>query len=154
MAISLLEGLELARTQVAKDNHLKQPDVRTHVVAFGSSATEIAPLSHATTQPQKGQVYSSLIAPSAYSTMVDNALRLCTSNGDRDTIILIVSDGAFADHSVATSTVSSLPDNTYVGQFIVGNHAAITPNHQNITDTRLLPSRLLGVLHNYIRRYQ
>jgi hypothetical protein len=154
MAISLLEGLELARTQVAKDNQLKQPDVRTHVVAFGSSAAEIAPLSHATTQPQKGQVYSSLIAPSAYSTLVDDALRLCMPNGDRDAIILIVSDGAFDDHSVATSTVNSLPDNTYIGQFIIGDHVAITPNHQSITDTRLLPSQLLGVLHSYIRRYQ
>ena len=154
MAISLLEGLELARTQVAKDNHLKQPDVRTHVVAFGSSATEIAPLSHATTQPQKGQVYSSLIAPAARATLINDALRLCMPNGDRDAIILIVSDGAFADHSVATSTINSLSDNTYVGQFIIGDHAAITPNHQNITDTRLLPSHLLGVLYSYIRRCQ
>lgn len=156
MAISLLEGWELACAQVAKDNQLKQPDVRTHIVAFGSNAAEIAPLGRGTTQPQKGQVYSSLISPKARSTLINDALQLCSgdTNQERDSLILIVSDGEFADHTAAVSTVNSLPITSYVGQFIIGDHDAITPNYQNITTATDLPAHLLGVLGNYMRRYQ
>lgn len=157
MAISLLEGLGLARTQVAKDNQLKQPDVRTHVVAFGSSTEEVAPLSHHTTLQQKGIAYSNLMRPNARSTLINDALLNCRPTPDqseRDHIILIVSDGAFGDHADAVKTVETLPKNAYVGQLIIGTYDAITPNSQTITNTIELPAHLLRVLQQYVQKYQ
>ena len=154
MAVSLLEGLKLAQAQVTRSSRLRQPDVRTHIVAFGSSTHEITPLSHSTTLQQMGLVYSNLMAPNAWATLINDALRSCrpsSNQADRDSIILIVSDGVFGDHDDAIQTVETLPGNVYVGQLIIGDYRPITPNFQSIVDVAKLPEHLLHVLRQYIK---
>ncbi len=156
-AVCLIEGLNLAKMQIAKANSYQMPDVRTHVVAFGSDAVEVAPLAHKISPPELGQMYSALMQPNAYSTLINEALLACSSTpATRDSIVLIISDGNIFDSEIAVQTINSLPPNTYVAQFIIGddmNATALTDNTERLADSHELPHKLLLTLQNYTTRY-
>ena len=156
-AVCLMEGLKLAKMQIAKANKYQMPDVRTHVVAFGSSAVEVSPLAYQISQPELGQMYSTLMNPNAGATLINDALISCNGTPpERDSIIFIVSDGGIFDDNIAAQTIQCQSPNTYVGQFIIGNNqgaAKLTENAEELSDSRLLPEKLLAVLRNHTMRY-
>lgn len=156
-AVCLIEGLKLAKMQIAKANKYQMPDVRTHVVAFGSSAVEVSPLAYQISQPELGQMYSTLMNPNAGATLINDALISCNGTPpERDSIIFIVSDGGIFDDNIAAQTIQCQSPNTYVGQFIIGNNqgaAKLTENAEELSDSRLLPEKLLAVLRNHTMRY-
>ncbi len=154
-ALCLLEGLQLARAQVAKDTGVSNPDVRTHIVAFGSDALELSAVSYQPTPAEKGATFTNLSNPTSSATFVNDALLSCGGPADsgRDNIILIITDGDFHDHYQAQATVNSFPKNTYVGQFNIGGYRSVTPNMRTMSDPSVLPVALLEVLANYTGRY-
>jgi hypothetical protein len=156
-AVCLIEGLKLAKMQIAKANKCQMPDVRTHVVAFGSSAVEVSPLAYQISQPELGQMYSTLINPNAGATLINDALISCNGTPpERDSIIFIVSDGGIFDDHIAAQTIQCQSPGAYVGQFIIGNNqgvAKLTENAEELSDSRLLPEKLLAVLRNHTMRY-
>ena len=156
-AVCLIEGLNLAKMQIAKNNKYQMPDVRTHVVAFGSSAVEVSPLAYQISQPELGRMYSTLVAPNAGATLINDALIFCNNTPpERDSIIFIISDGGIFDDHIAAQTIQCQSPDTYVGQFIIGNNqdaAKLTENAENLSDSRLLPEKLLAVLQNRMMRY-
>ena len=156
-AVCLIEGLKLAKMQIAKANKCQMPDVRTHVVAFGSSAVEVSPLAYQISQPELGQMYSTLINPNAGATLINDALISCNGTPpERDSIIFIVSDGGIFDDHIAAQTIQCQSPGAYVGQFIIGNNqgaAKLTENAEELSDSRLLPEKLLAILRNHTMRY-
>lgn len=153
-AVCLLEGLNLAKAQIAKENSYQMPDVRTHVVAFGSSAVELSPLNHQTDPVNLGRTYHSLMNPESNSTLVSGAIEMSQTPPERDGITLIVSDGHFSDKNRAKAVVDQQPENHYIGQFVIGgNGSPITENYHELSNPHVLPNTLLSVLQKYIRRY-
>lgn len=153
-AVCLLEGLNLAKAQISRENSYRMPDVRTHVVAFGSSAVELSPLNHQTDPVNLGRTYHSLMNPDSWSTLVSEAIEMSQTPPERDGITLIISDGQFADTDAAKNIVDQQPENHYVGQFVIGEYGSpITENYHKLSDPHVLPNTLLSVLQNYIRRY-
>lgn len=153
-AVCLLEGLNLAKAQISRENSYRMPDVRTHVVAFGSSAVELSPLNHQTDPVNLGRTYHSLMNPDSWSTLVSEAIEMSQTPPERDGITLIISDGQFADTDAAKNIVDQQPENHYVGQFVIGEYGSpITENYHELSDPHVLPNTLLSVLQNYIRRY-
>lgn len=156
-AVCLIEGLKLAKMQIAKANKYQMPDVRTHVVAFGSSAVEVSPLAYQISQPELGQMYSTLMNPNAGATLINDALISCNGTPpERDSIIFIVSDGGIFDDHIAAQTIQCQSPGAYVGQFIIGNNqgaAKLTENAEELSDSRLLPEKLLAILRNHTMRY-
>lgn len=152
-AVCLLEGLNLAKAQIARENSYQMPDVRTHVVAFGSTAVELSPLNHQTNPVNLGRMYHALMNPDSWSTRVGNAIKMSQTPPERDGISLIVSDGQFFDEDEAESAVNQQPENHYIGQFVIGSSGSpITENYHKLSDPYMLPSTLLSVLQNYLRR--
>ncbi|MDO4773902.1 MAG: hypothetical protein Q4A37_02150 [Candidatus Saccharibacteria bacterium] len=153
-AVCLLEGLNLAKSQIARENSYQMPDVRTHVVAFGSSAVELSPLNHQTDPINLGRTYHALMNPDSWSTLVSGAIRMSQTPPQRDGITLIISDGQFADTDAAKTIVNQQPENHYVGQFVIGgNGSPITEHYHELSNPHMLPNALLSVLQNYLRRY-
>ena len=102
-------------------------------------------------------MYSTLVAPNAGATLINDALIFCNNTPpERDSIIFIISDGGIFDDHIAAQTIQCQSPDTYVGQFIIGNNqdaAKLTENAENLSDSRLLPEKLLAVLQNRMMRY-
>lgn len=153
-AVCLLEGLRQAKAQITKENSYQMPDVRTHVVAFGSSAVELSPIGYQIDPINLGRTYHSLMNPESWSTLVSDAIEMSQTPPQRDGITLIVSDGRFFDEDQAKAVVDQQPKNHYVGQFVIGEYGSpITENYHELSDPYALPNTLLRVLQNYLRRY-
>lgn len=154
--LCLMEGLELARHQATKLSRTV-PDVRHHIVAFGSSSKEISPLAHKADPVDTGKMFTSLRGARSNSTYVNQSIESCLGTPPaRDSIIISISDGSFHDHDLAQQTVQSLPANVYFTQLILESGYAITTlteNNQTLQDPRQLPHHLLAILQQFIRRY-
>jgi hypothetical protein len=155
---SLLEGIQLARYMASEDDsQYTQPDVRTQVIAFGSGTDILAPLAFEPTKPQKGAVFCNLLMPDSDSTLVSGALAAvhesAIANPERETLVVIISDGVFGDYNGPTRQVSSLPDNAYVSHLLIGSGTTdyISPHHQSVNNPIMLPQALYGVLAGRIR---
>lgn len=152
-AVCLLEGLNLAKAQIARENSYQMPDVRAHVVAFGSDAVELSPLDYQTDPVSLGRTYHALMNPDSWSTLVSEAIEMSQTPPERGGITLIVSDGRFADTDEAKNIVDQQPEKHYVGQFVIGEYGSpITENYHELSDPYALPNTLLRVLQNYLRR--
>ncbi len=155
--VCLTEGLDLARHQ-AKKLSRSEPDVRSHIVAFGSGTKELAPLSNHSNPVHNGRMFTALRNARSGGTHVSEAIESClgTTSG-RDSIIIAISDGNFHDHGNAQHIVNSLPANTYFAQLLLENYrpiTALTENNQKLQDPRQLPYHLLMVLQQFIQRYE
>jgi len=157
-ALCLMEGLQLAKHKVSKANgQFHQPDVRTQIIAFGSDTKILSPISPQPNDEQKGKTYTNLINPESVSTLVADALLQVNStvsaSPSRETIVIIISDGAFHDHDKAKQIVASMPDNCYVSQLVIGNKVQqyISNTHENVTDPLSLPPKLLKILDKRIK---
>lgn len=154
-AVCLLEGLALAKANIIRNNGYRLPDVRTHIIAFGSSAVELSLLAHQATPANLGRMYKALKHPSAVSTLISDALKLVQQTPpERDGITIIISDGFFNDDKQAKQIIMQLPDNHYIGQFLIDQDGdSITDNYQIVNDSDTLPAKLLMLLQDYIRKY-
>ena len=158
-ALCLIEGLQLAKHKVSSTNgQFHQPDVRTQIIAFGSSTTTLSPISPQPTNRQKGKTYTNLINPSSASTLVAGALMQVNDTAlvkpNRESLVIIISDGGFYDHDEAKQVVMSLPNNCKVAQLVIGYDVLeyIANAHENIIDPQMLPSRLLNILDSHITK--
>ncbi len=158
----LLEAIQLARYETMQaGSQLQQPDVRTQVIAFGSSSEVLAPLALQPTEPEKGTVFSNLLRPDSPSTLIGGALahvhEATVANPERESITIIVSDGIFHDHDGAEQQVASLPRQAHVTHIVIGDDEVdefISPNHRKIQDPSELPQNLYEVLSGRIRQMQ
>ena len=160
-SLCLIEGLQLARHKVTRQvGQYHQPDVRTQIIAFGSGAEILSPLSYEPTGQQKGRTYSNLLRPNSNSTLVNSALKYvaeaAAAKPKRDVIAIIISDGRFGDHDQAAKSVAEMPKSAYIAHLVIGNGAQnfISQNNEVVANPGILPDKLASVLTDYIRRSQ
>jgi hypothetical protein len=158
-ALCLIEGLQLARYMVAREaGQHHQPDVRTQVIAFGSSSEVLAPLSHEPTGEQKGKTYTNLLNPNSNSTLISGTLEKVRQHAvarpKRDVVGIIISDGHFHDHETAAEMVAAMPKSVVISHLVMGGDVGefISDNHEVVPNPNALPGKLYGVLAEYIRR--
>ncbi|MDR1272405.1 MAG: VWA domain-containing protein [Clostridiales Family XIII bacterium] len=157
-ALCLLEGLDLAKYKAETEGaSYKKPDVRAGLQVFGADAVEIATLTNSVTPKQKGRAFVNLRYPASGSTLITKALRNvkdAAEKSGRDTIVLIVSDGAFGDTAQASDLVASLPANVFMNHINIGTSSApsITKNFEALSSPSALPEKLYNLLREYRER--
>lgn len=159
-AIILLEAIDLARYTAQRDSqNFRSPDVRTQVIAFGSSHQTLANLKFETTNKEKATTFHNLRNPNSGSTYVSGALEQVAKATKefpaRDQIAIIVTDGGFYDYSDARTIVRKLPENSEITQLNIGfdpQEQAITPNSKVLTQPKDLPVHLFAALQSYIEQ--
>lgn len=156
-ALCLIEGLQLAKHKVSNINgQFHQPDVRTQIVAFGSETATLSAISPQSTNEQKSKTYVNLLDPNSGSTLVAGALEqvrdIASLTPNRESLVIIISDGDFHDHYKAAQLIASMPDNCSVSQLVIGNDVKqyITNEHKNISNPSILPGELLKILSRHI----
>lgn len=161
-ALMLMEGLELARHNLAKNSIRNQkPDVRLQVTAFGSDHEVISPLSYSPDAKYKGQAFTALRNPNAWSTLVSGALgtvKLATTqHPNRNQLVFIISDGGFSDYEEAKKAAQTLPPaKAQIIQLVIGSPGVrtITGNVSHLEDAKSVPLAVRSQLESYMAGLQ
>lgn len=159
-AVILLEALELAMKRAeSNENEYTTPDVRSQIIAFGSSSVVLSPLSIGTTSLEKGKTFHNLRYPQSSSTYINKSLlsvqQSATESPSRDHIAIIITDGCFSDFDEANITSQRKIDNLALAQLNIDcGSTPITNNSVDIQSPNDLPYYLLGVLQDYLNQYE
>lgn len=151
-SVVLEEGLLGSSTQMAGEH---APLVRLQVQAFGAGHEMLCKLTDEPSMKDLGRTYSSLKNPTSGDTQVSGALSVIKPEKGRLSVVVVVSDGAFHDNSLAKQEGQKLADqNAAIIQLVFGGaqvgKLADTAHTINLNTPRDLPEQLLNLLPELI----
>jgi hypothetical protein len=155
--VILLEGLQLAKQRAAASSAIHTtPDVRVQVIAFGSWEEVLSPIGHDVKEKDKGRAFYYLSHPDSGATYVGGALGevadAAEASPQRDQLVIIVTDGKFADNDDAADKVRRLGEDAFVLQININmpSKSAITPNAIGINNPKDLPRMMHAIIQQYV----
>lgn len=151
-SVVLEEGLLGSSSQMAGEH---TPLVRLQIQAFGAGHEMLCKLTDEPSMKDLGRTYSSLKNPTSGDTQVSGALSVIKPEKGRLSVVVVVSDGAFHDNSLAKQEGKKLADqNAAIIQLVFGGaqvgKLAENAHTINLTTPRDLPEQLLNLLPELI----
>lgn len=151
-SVVLEEGLLGSSAQMAGEH---APLVRLQIEAFGSGHEMLCKLTDEPSMKDLGRTYSSLKNPTSGDTQVSGALSVIKPEAGRLSVVVVVSDGAFHDNSLAKQEGQKLADkNAAIIQLVFGgaqvDKLADNAHRVNLGTARELPEQLLSLLPELI----